>query len=111
MSIKSLFAAEGVKTRKVVVTVDGEEHEAFVGKISADHMARVSQYLKDQDATGMNCFLVRVGVYDDEAGTRAFTDAPEDQKAIRNAPVQFVGALANEVLAFNTLSTEDATKN
>lgn len=112
MSIKDMFAAEGRKTKGVTIKVGDVEHEVYVGKITAEQMDRVLKFIKDGDSTGMNCYLVQVGLYETEDGERAFNDTEADRKIVRGVPVQFVKAIADEVFEFNRLTNlDDAVKN
>ena len=112
MGIKQMFALGGQKVHPVTITVDEEAQVVYVGKLSVAQMDRLMKYMEDKDVAGMNTYLVQVGSYDDAEGHRAFSDSQEDTKYIKSCPVQFVKALADEVLKFNTMATvEDATKN
>lgn len=112
MGIRQMFAANGQKVKPVVITVDDETQEVYVGKLTVAQMDRLMKYMEDKDVAGMNTYLVQVGSYDDAEGHRAFNDSKEDTAYIKACPVQFVKALADEVLNFNTMvSIEDSTKN
>lgn len=117
--IKTLFAAQGAKFKRVVITEDGQETEIFVGKLTVAQRDRFLAYFKDLETGGSGAaqaYVVQVAVYEDEQGTRAFSDSEDDTKAIMNAPAAFVQKLAEEVLDFNRIEAsetalKDAAKN
>lgn len=111
MGLKSMFTESARSIKAVTITVDGVENTVYVGKLSSIQMKKVMQYVKDQDGPMANAYMVQVGTYDDEQGTRSFGDTKDDLDAVLKAPIQFVKAVADEVFGFNNISIEDGTKN
>ena len=115
--IKTLFAMGGAQFKPVTITIDGEETLVYVGKISVAQRDRFLKLIQDASGPGAGqAYAVQVGAFEDDQGTRSFSDSDEDTAAIMAAPVQFVHALAQEVLVFNRLAgpedpVKDAAKN
>lgn len=113
--IRNQFALESAKYRKVVITEDGQESEIYVGRMSIDQRDRFFALIKDAEKGGggaAQAYVVQIGTYEDDKGTRAFSDSDEDFAVLRAAPAIVVQRIAEAVLEFNRLdAVETAVKD
>lgn len=103
-NVKNLFAASG----KRFDSVEFLGQKFYVGKITVAQRDRYFHAIQ-QENNGNRAVaeLVQMCTYEDEMGTRAFEDGPDDLALVMATPQDLVDAIAAAIMNFNGVDGKD----